>query len=146
MLVLERTAWSERLKTVFQSALVMLSLMAGTAFPFVAVSLSHYCCLIGNVREWANPFWGFVFGFGWFIAGIFTDNRSPLAQRFGGVFWPAAICIFLFICYGRLYDAKTTIRRRILVAIIVSFIVVLPATWAIFRYIPTWSETLQAVY
>jgi hypothetical protein len=78
--------------------------------------------------------------------GLFADIHSPFAQRFGSLVWPLAICLFLFVSYGRLYDAEKKIRRHIVVAIAISFIVILPSAWTIFRYLPTWSEILQSVY
>jgi len=133
-------------KIAFQGTLVMLSLIAGTLFPYIFFSLAHSCCLLGHVREWINPFWGFIFGFGWFIVGFFTSERSPLALRFGGFGWPLAICFVLFIFYGRLYDVGGKLRRCTLVAIAMSFVVILPGSCAVFRYVPTWSGTMNAVY
>jgi hypothetical protein len=125
---------------------MMLSLIAGTVLPFASVSLARSFGATGHVGEWINPFWGFVFGFGWFIAGFFARVGSPLVSRFGSLVWPLAICLFLFVSYGRLYDAEKRIRRHIVVAIAISFIVILPSAWTILRYLPTWSEILQSVY
>ncbi len=134
------------MKIAFQGTLVMLSMMAGTIFPFMSISLAHYCGLLGHVREWINPLWGFIFGFGWFAIGVFADERSPFAQRFGGIVWPLATCFVLFVSYGRLYGSRGKWRGCMLVAIAMSFVVILPSGSAIFRYVPTYSETLHAVY
>ena len=134
------------MKIAFQSTLVMLSLIAGTIFPFMSVSMPHSGFLLGHVREWINPIWGFVFGFGWFIVGFLTSVRSPLAQRFGEIAWPLAICFVLFTLYGRLYDAEKKTRCGTLLAVAISFIVILPGDLAILRYVPTWSQTLNVVY
>jgi hypothetical protein len=126
---------------------MMLSLLAGTVLPFASVSLARSFGVTGHEGEWISPFWGFVFGFGWFIAGCFARVGSPFVSRFGSLVWPLIVCFFLFILYGRLYDAEGRTRRRILLAIATSFIVILPGAWGVlFRYVPTYSEILQSIY
>lgn len=101
------------MKIAFQGTLLMFSLIAGTVFPFISSSIAHSCCLTGHYREWINPFWGFVFGVGWFIVGLFADIRSPFA-----------------------HDAEKKIRCHIVLATAISLIVILPSAWTTFRYPP----------
>jgi hypothetical protein len=64
-------------------ALSIMSAFVGCLFPFV--SLGSYA------KEPINIVWGFIYGFGWYAAGLLSDPRNPWAQLFGGKIWPLLI-------------------------------------------------------
>ena len=58
---------------------------------------------LGVIRHPTNILFGFIYGFGWFVAGFIADVRSPNVELFGSLVWPflvmTAIVYFLERCF-----------------------------------------------
>jgi hypothetical protein len=122
-------------------ALSIMSAFVGCLFPFV--SLGSYA------KEPINIVWGFIYGFGWYAAGLLSDPRNPWAQLFGGKIWPLLIMGSLVYAAGFLRNVQNPTRTVIMLLVFVSLFAVLPRRLIIgspVDNIPTYSKILSVVY
>jgi len=126
-------------KIIFQISLAALSVLVGT---FGLVLCDAYFRVV-------NLFWGFVCGFGWYIIGFFASERSPFAQRYGGVIWPIIVFVLLLKIYGQVYEMTGRKRRVCLALVAASFFLIVPQRWTSMEpliYVPIYINTLNSVY
>jgi hypothetical protein len=118
-----------------------MSAFVGCLLPFVSLG-SH-------AKEPINIIWGFIYGLGWYAAGLLSDPRNPSAQLFGGKIWPILIIGSIVYAAGFLRNVQNPMRTVIILLFFISLFVVLPRRLIIgspLDNIPTYSKILSAVY
>jgi hypothetical protein len=115
---------------------------------FVGCLLS-YVSLGSHAKEPINIVWGFIYGLGWYAAGLLSDPRNPWVQLFGGKSWPLLIIVSIVYAAGFVRQLQNAARAVIMVFLSTSLFVVLPRRLVIgspLDDIPTYSKILSAVY
>jgi hypothetical protein len=118
-----------------------MSAFVGCLLPFVSLG-SH-------AKAPINIIWGFIYGLGWYAAGLMSDPRNPWAQLFGGKIWPLLVVGSIVYAAGFLRKVQNPIRTVIMVFLFISLFVALPRRLIIgspLDNIPTYSNILSAVY
>lgn len=126
---------------VIAIAFSIMSAFVGCLLPFVSLG-SH-------AKAPINIIWGFIYGLGWYAAGLMSDPRNPWAQLFGGKIWPLLVVGSIVYAAGFLRKVQNPIRTVIMVFLFISLFVALPRRLIIgspLDNIPTYSNILSAVY
>jgi len=103
----------------------------------------------GSTPDFINVFWGFVFGFGWYLLGYFASLSSPPAVLFGSLLWPMAVCSLLFLWSGCLLRLESTTKIVVFGVLIFSLLFNVPqrlTSMSPLRYVPLYPNILGAVY
>ncbi len=122
-------------------AFSIMSAFVGCLLPFVSLG--------SNAKEPINVLWGFIYGLGWYAAGLLSDPRSPWVQLFGGKIWPLLIVGWIVYAARFLQNVRTPMKAAIISSLVASLFVVLPHRLVIgspLDDIPTYSKILSAVY
>jgi hypothetical protein len=125
----------------FQLACSVLPLIAGTVLPLFSTDL---------LRQPINLVWGFVFGLGWYVAGLVANLSSPWIVLWGALVWPVLVCAFLFIFSGKFYRHERRFSKRLALSVLfLSLIVVVPQSLTAgpaLRNIPFYPNIFATVY
>jgi hypothetical protein len=114
---------------------------------FVGMILPSVSAL-GVIRHPTNILFGFIYGFGWFVAGFIADVRSPNVQLFGSLIWPFLVMTAIVYFLGRKLSSGSHGYWPIVVGVMLVALVIpgkLVATTSL-KYIPIYSSILSAVY
>jgi hypothetical protein len=126
-------------KLGFQIVLVCASITAGILAPYLIRD--------GYFRYPVNLFWGPVFGFGWYAAGLVVGISHPLASWFGGMAWPIIVSLAVWIACGRIWEMNVSPKSLYLVVLLVSLMLFVPHRfYRNFVSIPTYFDTLESIY
>lgn len=133
--------WFKMMTLSVRLAFSIVPLVFGTSLPLFS---------IGSLREPINLPWGFVFGFGWYLAGFVANFRSPLVVLWGALIWPIIVCTVLFILSGRINYSEWSYGKIIALSLFVaSLIVLVPQSLTSvppLRNIPFYPNILAAWY
>jgi hypothetical protein len=105
--------------------------------------------VVGAFRYPTNILFGFVYGFGWYIAGFISDIRSPQVQMFGALVWPFFVMVTIGYFLGKELSAHTDNAWAILIGCFILVILIIPGDLigvTPLKYIPIYSNILSAVY
>ena len=134
--------WVLRMKYLLIGfAFSMMSAFVGCLLPFVSTG--------AYAKEPINIIWGFIYGLGWYAAGLLSDPRNPWAQLFGGKIWPLLIIASIVYAAGFLRNVQNPTRTMIMLLFFVSLFAVLPRRLIIggpLDNIPIYSKILSVVY
>jgi hypothetical protein len=122
-------------------AFSIMSAFVGCLLPFVSIG--------SYAKEPINIIWGFIYGLGWYGAGLLSGPRNPWAQFFGGKIWPLLVIGSIVYAAGFLRNVQNPIRTVIMLFLFISLFVVLPRRLIIgspLDDIPTYSKILSVVY
>jgi ABC-type Mn2+/Zn2+ transport system permease subunit len=123
------------------SAFALASGFVGMVLPFTTE--------IGGIRNPTNIPLGFVYGFGWYVAGFVKSIRSPNVQTFGGKVWPSVVMAAIAYFLGRALSHHPDKRLAITICCIIPLLLIVPGDLVAstpLKNIPTYSGTLSAVY
>jgi hypothetical protein len=121
--------------------LALLSAFLGCILPFISI--------FPSIKNPVNLIWGFVYGFGWYVAGTVSDPRDRWAQFFGGVVWPILVMVAIMYSARFLTQVRTTAKSIIILFIFLSISIVLPQHFiaeSFLEKIPTYYSILFVVY
>jgi hypothetical protein len=121
--------------------LSLLSAFVGCVLPFISID--------GYARNPINLIWGFLYGFGWYVAGMLSDPRNPWAQMFGGIVWPIIIMGFIVYLARFLSEIQTPKKILIVSLLFLSLFVIVPQkiiSGSILENMPTYYSILFVVY
>ncbi len=102
-----------------------------------------------SFREPINLVWGFIYGFGWYIAGFAESIASPRVQTFGALVWPLIVLAGATYLFGRMLGIYTKRRAEIITVFTLSVLFILPQDIIMntpLRHIPTYYSILSTVY
>jgi hypothetical protein len=122
-------------------AFSIMSAFVGCLLPFVSFG--------ANAKEPINLLWGFIYGVGWYAAGLVSDPRNPWAQLLGGKIWPLLVMASIVYAAGFLRKVQNPARAVIMSFLFISLFAVLPDRLVIgspLDNIPTYPKILSAVY
>jgi hypothetical protein len=121
-------------------AFSIMSAFVGCLLPFVSLG-SH-------TTEPINIIFGFLYGLGWYAAGLLSDPRNPWAQLIGGKIWPLFIMGSIVFAAGFLRKAQNPARAVIMAVLFMSLFTAAapPHHRSPFDNIPTYFKILSAVY
>jgi hypothetical protein len=125
---------------VFRLAFSFSLLIFGTFLPLFK---------IGPIREVVNLLWGFIFGFGWYMAGYVANLSSPIVVIFGALVWPIIVFILLYVWAGKILQYEPRPRMLCLIILVLSMFIDVPVhSTSVFplRYIPLYINIYGAVY
>ena len=103
---------------------------------------------LGVMRHPTNILFGFIYGFGWFVAGFIADVRSPNVELFGSLIWPLLVMAAIVYFLGRELSSGSRGYWPVVVGIMLLALVIpgkLVATTSL-KYVPLYSSILSAVY
>jgi hypothetical protein len=121
-------------------AFSIMSAFIGCLLPFVS---------IGHAKPPINVIWGFIYGLGWYAAGLLSDPRNHWAQLFGGKLWPLLIMGSIVYAAGLLRNIQNPARAVIMTFLFISLFALLPNSLIVgspLDDVPTYSKILSAVY
>src|SRR5258708_27112318 len=121
-------------------AFSIMSAYVGCLLPFVS---------IGHAKSSINIIWGFIYGLGWYAAGLLSDPRNSWAQLFGGKIWPLLFMVSIVYAAGLLRKVPNPVRVMIMSFLFISLFVLLPNSLIVgspLDDIPTYSKILSVVY
>src|SRR5258708_23132114 len=93
-------------------AFSIMSAFVGCLLPFVSFG--------SNAKAPVNILWGFIYGLGWYAAGLLSDPRNPGAQLFGGEVWPLLIIGSIVYAAGFLRKVRNPARAVIMAVLFIS--------------------------
>ena len=93
---------------------------------------------------------GFLYGFGWYVAGFVKSVRAPNVQTFGAFVWPLVVMVAIVYLLGKALARHPERRRAVIIGCAVPFLLIVPdellQRTRLSKYIPLYSTTLASVY
>jgi hypothetical protein len=123
------------------ATIALASAFVGMFLPMVSA--------VGPIQRPTNLLLGFVYGFGWFVAGFVRDVRSANVETFGSLVWPFAILLLATYLLGRQLSERPDRRLAIILGSLFLSLLIMPGNWVAttpLKYIPTYASILLAVY
>ncbi len=128
----------------------MKNYLIASLFALISGFVGMFLPFAGGLPILTNIPLGFVYGFGWFVAGFIKNVRSPNVQLFGSIIWPLVVMVAIIYFLGRTLSRHPDRSRAINAGCIISLLLIVPGDLVhrtkLSKYVPLYSNILASVY